>query len=95
MGEFKVVCIDAGGRPNEIPNNLWVVKDEVYEVIKVEYMNIQNRLLGFELNELDISGCFPYTRFAATRFRPYTKDDKEAAEAVEQLLEESLEEILI
>lgn len=86
--KFKVVCVDASNRPNEIPENLWVKKDEVYNVTNAEYMNLQNRLIGFELEELDISGCFPYTRFAYTRFRPFTKDDEAAIEAVKDLLEE-------
>jgi hypothetical protein len=53
-------------------------------------MNMQDRLLGLELEELDISGCFPYTRFAYTRFRPFTKQDEEAEEAVKELLKEEL-----
>tara|TARA_R110002167_G_scaffold174781_1_gene373722 strand:+ start:2324 stop:2602 length:279 start_codon:yes stop_codon:yes gene_type:complete len=87
---MKIVCVNAENKPNEIPNNLWVVKDEVYTVINAEHMNIQNRLLGFELEEIDISGCFPYTRFSANRFRPFTKQDEDALKAVESLLEETL-----
>tara|TARA_R110001632_G_scaffold146924_1_gene263936 strand:- start:251 stop:541 length:291 start_codon:yes stop_codon:yes gene_type:complete len=83
---FKVICVDAANRPNEIPTSKWVEKDEPYTVIKAEYMNIQNGLLGFELAELDISGCFPYVNFASNRFRPYTKDDEAAMEAVKDLL---------
>ena len=91
---IKIVCIDSDNRPNEIPINLWVVKEDVYTVSKAEYMNIQNRLLGFELEELDINGCFPYTRFAANRFRPYTEADDKAMEAVENLLEEALNPVI-
>jgi hypothetical protein len=90
---FKVVCIDASNRPNDIPNILWIEKDEVYTVIKAEYMNIQNKILGFELAEKDLSDCFPYSCFVATRFRPYTKDDEAAIAAVKDLLLEV--EILI
>ena len=88
MKGFKVVCIDASNRPNEIPTSLWVKKDDIYNVTNAEYMNMQNRLIGFELSELDISGCFPYSRFAYTRFRPYTKEDYKAIEAVKELLKE-------
>ena len=88
---MRVVAIDVSNRPNEIPINLWIEKDSVYTVINAEHMNMQNRLLGFELEELDISGCFPYTRFAYTRFRPYTTEDYEAEEAVKELLKEELE----
>ena len=88
MEGFKVVCIDDTNKPNEIPNNLWIKKDDVYTVVNAEYMNVQNRLLGFELAEKDINGCFPYTRFSYTRFRPFTKDDEAAIEAVKDLLDE-------
>lgn len=91
---MKVVAVDVSNRPNDIPMNLWIEKDSVYTVINAEHMNMQNRLLGFELEELDISGCFPYTRFSYTRFRPFTKDDADAEEAVKELLEEELEVLL-
>ena len=86
--EFKVVCIDASNKPNDIPNNKWVKKDETYTVVNAEFMNMQNRLLGFELAEIDLTGCFPYTRFVASRFRPFTLDDAAAISAVEDLLKE-------
>ena len=88
---MKVVAIDVSNKPNDIPNNLWIKKDEVYTVINAEHMNIQNGLIGLELEELDISGCFPYTRFAASRFRPFTKEEAEAEDAVKELLSEELE----
>jgi len=87
---MRVVAINVSNRPNEIPINLWIEKDSVYTVINAEHMNMQNRLLGLELEELDISGCFPYTRFAYTRFRPFTKQDADAEEAVKELLKEEL-----
>jgi len=85
---FKVVCIDSNNRPNDIPISKWLVKDDTYTVTNAEYMNQQNKMLGFELAELDISKCFPYTRFAANRFRPFTKEDEAALVAVAELLEE-------
>lgn len=94
MTSFKVVCIDSTNRPNEIPVNLWVEKDEVYEVIQMDYLNIQNRILGVKLAEKNIDNCFPYQYFALTRFRPYTEDDAKAIDAVEKLLREiNIEEL--
>lgn len=65
---FKVVCLDDSNRPNDIPLNKWVKKGETYTVIKVDYMNMQGRIIGFQLQEVDLSGCFPYTHFGAWRF---------------------------
>ena len=91
MTKFKVVCIDASNRPNEIPISLWIEKDEVYNVIQMDFMNMQNILLGVKLAELNIDGCFPYQYFALNRFRLFTESDKEAIEAVENLLKEVTE----
>jgi hypothetical protein len=88
---FKVVAVNVQGRPNEIPINKWIEKDEVYTVLQMDYMNIQNRLLGFKLEELNIDDCFPYQYFSANRFRPFSKEDAEAEEAVRILLEEQVE----
>jgi hypothetical protein len=76
------------GRPNEIPISKWIKKDEVYVVIQMDYMNIQGRILGFKLEELNIDECFPYQYFSSSRFRPYSKED---AEAVRKLLEQQVE----
>lgn len=65
---FEVICENASDRPNEIPISKWLVAKRSYTVIKVEKMNAQNNILGFVLKELDISDCFPYSNFAASRF---------------------------
>jgi hypothetical protein len=84
---FQVICINALGRPNEIPTTKWIKKDEVYTVIRMDYLNIQNRMLGFQLEEVSLEGCFPYLYFSSSRFRPYTQDDANAEKAVKELLE--------
>jgi hypothetical protein len=65
---FKAVCLDDSNRPDGIPTSKWLVKNGVYTVIKVDHMNMQGRILGFQLEEIDLSDCFPYTYFAASRF---------------------------
>ena len=65
---FKVICIHDEERPNDIPTSRWVVKGNEYTVISVERMNMQGGKLGYELEEIDLSPCFPYTRFGAWRF---------------------------
>lgn len=85
---FKVVAVNVDNRPNEIPISKWIEKDEVYIVTEMSYLNIQNRLLGFKLQELNIDDCFPYQFFSSNRFRLLTEEDIKAQEAVKQLLDE-------
>ena len=88
---FKVVAINTQGRPNEIPTSQWIEKDEVYTVLQMDYMNMQGRMLGFKLEEVNIDNCFPYQYFSADRFRPFSEEDAKAEEAVKKLLEEQVE----
>ncbi len=92
MEEFKVVCVNAQGKPKEIPGHLWVEKDEIYTVIEVKTMRLQNSMLGFVLKEIPLGDdCFPYECFASPRFRPLTEEDEEAAEFAKQAVMEILE----
>jgi hypothetical protein len=88
---FRVVAVKTQGRPNDIPTSKWIVKDEVYTVLQMDYLSIQGKMLGFKLEEINIDDCFPYQYFAADRFRPFSKEDAEAEEAVRKLLEGSVE----
>lgn len=65
---FKVICIHDEDRINDIPLSRWVVKGREYTVIKVERLLAQGGTLGYELEEIDLTPCFPYTRFGAWRF---------------------------
>jgi len=87
---FRVVAVDVSGKPNDIPLNKWIVKDDVYTVIQMDHLNIQNRLLGFKLKEINIDDCFPYQYFSANRFRVFSEDDQKAMDAVEELLNDTL-----
>jgi len=87
---FEVICINDSNRPDGIPIPKWVKKGNKYTVIKMDHLNVQNRILGFQLEEIDLSDCFPITYFLASRFVPISDLDKEAEEKVKQLLEESL-----
>ena len=90
---MKVVCIDDKNRPNDIPTSKWVKEKVEYNVIKADYMNQQNKILGYQLQEIDLSGCFPYTYFAARRFA-IVKPDKEKEGIAEKGPEKELEEEL-
>lgn len=89
---MKVVCIDDKNRPNEIPTSKWVEKGKEYTVIKADYMNMQNQLLGYQLAEIDLSSCVPYLYFAASRFAIIEPDKEEEIENAKELeVEEELE----
>lgn len=90
---FRVICVNSSNKPNDIPNTHWIKKDEVYTVIQMDYLNVQNRVLGFKLEEINIDNYFPYQYFLSSRFRPFTEDDANAEEAVKKLLEEQYQEI--
>lgn len=88
---FKCVCINDSNRPNDVPTAKWVKKGQVYTVLSMEKMNMQSGQIGFELEEIDLSDCFPYTRFAAWRFGIPADQFKEAN--VQKQLEPELNEL--
>lgn len=66
---MKVVCINDGNRPKQIPPEKWIVKGNVYTVIHTTSMNIQRNKIGLKLAEIDLGqSCFPYEYFDADRF---------------------------
>lgn len=89
---FKVICIDAANRPNDIPLSKWIEKGQVYTVIEVAKLVIQGGMLGFKLEELNIDDCFPYQYFAASRFGIPANQRPNMEEELERLLEEAKEE---
>ena len=52
---FRVKCIDAKNKPNDIPTSKWVVEGEFYTVVKVAKLLIQGGMVGFKLEELNIT----------------------------------------
>jgi hypothetical protein len=67
---MTVICINSKGRPNEVPLNKWLIQFQEYTVIEAVKCTVQGGLLGYKLDEIDLSGCFPYLYFAANRFAP-------------------------
>ncbi len=90
---MKVIAIDASSKPETIPNNLWIVEGNEYTVIKIDKLNMQGGIEGYQLEELDLYGCFPYTHFSAKRFVPSEQLNAESEAFVEELLAEELEEV--
>jgi hypothetical protein len=95
MIKFKVICVDDTKQPAMIPPEKRVEKDKKYTVISVVDMPLMKGELGFELEEIDLKGCnIPYEYWRSSRFRPVALDEEEAEEAVEELLKETLEQVL-
>jgi hypothetical protein len=90
--EFKVICINDSDRPDGIPTSKWVKRGNIYTVIKVSVMNIQGRVLGFKLKELNIDDCFPFQYFLASRFAIVVPEKDEIDEYLENILKEAEKE---
>lgn len=65
---FKVRCINDKDQPNVIPIDKQVKKGIEYTVIKVTRCNIQGGTISLTLEEIDLTGCEPYTGFDHRRF---------------------------
>jgi hypothetical protein len=82
---MRVVCIDDSNRPHDIPANKWVEKGKEYTIIKFVRMVAQGGILGVELEEIDLSDCFPYECFAASRFAPIEPKKEEETDKVKEI----------
>jgi hypothetical protein len=69
---MKVICINDKNKPNDIPQSKWIEEGREYNVLKQIRCNTQGGLLGYELEEIDLTGCEPYLYFQASRFAPAT-----------------------
>lgn len=92
MNSFKVICIDDTNRPNDIPISKWVVKNNIYTVIKVVFPHLQPGTMGFKLAELNIDECFPYQYFSSHRFAMLPESEVWAEETLTRILEEASQE---
>jgi hypothetical protein len=82
---FKVMCIRDSHKPNEISNSHWIKKGQIYTVIEMSKMNQQNKLLGFKLEEIDLTSFFPYIYFSSDRFVPFEVQEDKVIEEIEVL----------
>lgn len=90
---FKVICVDATYKPNDIPQSKWVVKDQIYTVREVTKILLQAGSIGYKLEELNIDDCLPYQYFSANRFRLLATDEEIEA-MLEKILQEAKEEVM-
>jgi hypothetical protein len=68
-----MICIDSSNKPSKIPVEQWIKQGEVYTVIKVVQMGLQDGKYGVLLKEVQMSAdCFPYEYYDAHRFAIFT-----------------------
>jgi hypothetical protein len=86
---MRVICINDSNRPLKIPETQWVKKGKAYTVVRAVKMAIQANMLGFDLEEINLEGCFPYEFYDAKRFLPedMVKQEEVAVEVIEEELE--------
>lgn len=79
---IKVICINSKNKPNKIPLSQWPVEDQFYTVVRVMNMGIQANTYGYELEEINLDGCFPYEYYNANRFAVVSTSKTEKAEEI-------------
>lgn len=86
---MKVVCVNNSNKPDKIPSIQWPKKGETYTVVRAVKMGIQANTIGFDLEEINLEGCFPYEFYDAKRFLPEDMVNQEdvAVEVIEEELE--------
>lgn len=68
------ICIDDKKRPDKIPVEKWVKKDQEYHIINVYWM-VKQKFQGVDLAEIELDEThLPYNCFAAKRFAIDKKD---------------------
>ena len=89
---MKMVCIDSSNKPAKVPIEQWIKEGEVYTVIKVVRMGLQDGKYGVLLKEVQMSAdCFPYEYYDADRFIPLDIRVYEIQEEKQEVLEADLE----
>ena len=94
MTHFDVICVNDSNRPDGIPTSKWVKKGEIYTVILVGRMLMQNGCMGFKLKQLNIDDCFPYQFFSAERFRMLQDADMWTESILNKIAEEAEDELV-
>jgi hypothetical protein len=65
----RCICINDKNRPKEIPSNQWVEHSKEYNIIDIQVLNKQNKILGVQLEEIDLDeNNHPYYFFRLDRF---------------------------
>ena len=86
---MKVICINSDNKPEKVPSSKWIKKGETYTVVRAVKMGIQANTIGFDLEEINLQGCFPYEFYDAKRFLP--EDMVNQKDVAVEIIEEELE----
>lgn len=90
---IPVICIDDSNRPESIPLSKWIVAGKPYTITEFWILNVQNRMIGVKLAEVNLDGCTLYTCYQLTRFGiPIPEMEVEAQAAIDNLLSETISE---
>lgn len=73
---ISITCINDQNRPNEIPTNRWLKKENQYTISKIMIMKQQNGIAGVKIHEINNDDLYPWTYFRLDRFG-ITKEDIE------------------
>ena len=89
---MKMICIDSSRKPSKVPIEQWIKEGEVYTVIEVVKMSLQDDKYGVLLKEVQMSAdCFPYEYYDADRFIPLDLRIYELQEEQQEVQEADLE----
>lgn len=89
---MRVICIDGANKPSKVPIEQWIKEGEVYTIIKVVPMGLQDGKYGVLLKEVQMSAdCFPYEYYDADRFIPLDIRVYELQEKETEVLEADLD----
>ena len=87
-----MICIDSSRKPSKVPIEQWIKEGEVYTVIEVVKMSLQDDKYGVLLKEVQMSAdCFPYEYYDADRFIPLDLRIYELQEEQQEVQEADLE----
>lgn len=66
---MQVICIDDSNKPKRISPSEWIREGQLYTVVEVVKMSLQNNKFGYRLKEVQLSEqSFPYEFYSAERF---------------------------
>jgi hypothetical protein len=66
---MRVICINALNRPTKVPIEQWIKEGEIYTVMRIVRLALQQDKLGLLLKEIKMEdSCFPYEFYDGDRF---------------------------
>lgn len=82
--KIRALCIDEEDKPQQIPQEKWVIENEVYQITYIFIMANQGFIRGCEIAEHDISNHAPYNCYRLSRFAIFEEDMHLFKELVKQ-----------